>query len=95
MSLPLSGFCSLVGDDRTTLEADSFKSQWSETLAPGSSQRGTITFNGHLPDSVTGASLNFSTVFPQGFEGPDSITVPGIRLRPASRLEEAGLAAAR
>lgn len=83
LSLPLTGFCSLVGDDGTTLDADSFKSQWSETLAPGSRQRGTVTFNGHLPDSVTEASLHFSTVFTQGFEGPDSISVPGIRLRRA------------
>jgi hypothetical protein len=80
VSLPLFGNCVLAGDDRTTLEADSFRSRWSTTLAPGIRQSGTITFKGHLPDSVTRASLSFAQIFGPG---GGSITVREIRLRPA------------
>lgn len=82
VSLPLFGNCSLRGEDGTTIAADSFRSDWADSVPPGAKQRGTITFPGHLPDGVRVASLSFSTVFGQGFEGPDSITVDGIRLRP-------------
>jgi hypothetical protein len=82
LSLPLFGNCLAVGGDGSTLEADSFKSDWSESVAPGVRQTGTITFSGHLPDGVRRARLVFSTVFEQGFDGPESIQVPGLRLSP-------------
>jgi hypothetical protein len=79
LSLPLFGNCVFIGGDGTTLEADPFRSRWSETLAPGGVQRGAVTFNGHVPDSVTRASLSFTQIFRLG---GGSITVRDIRLRP-------------
>jgi hypothetical protein len=79
LSLPLFGNCVFAGDDGTTLEADGFRSRWSTTLAPGSLQRGTITFKGHLPDSVSRASLRFATIFGPG---AGSISVSDLRLSP-------------
>ncbi len=79
VSLPLFGNCVLTAQDGTTLQADSFRSRWSTTIAAGATQRGTVTFPGHLPDGVTKASLSFSTVFTMG---GGSITVPNLRLRP-------------
>jgi hypothetical protein len=82
LSLPVYSNCVLVGADRTTLQADAFRSDWSETVADGSRQTGTIVFNGHLPPGVLRASVAFSTVFEQGFKGPSSIRLDGLRLRP-------------
>lgn len=85
--LPLAA-SKLRGFDGTTLEAEHFKSQWSEELSPGSLQRGTITFGDHLPDSVRQAELSFSFIFrvpvvPGFFDrGPRSITVKPIKLLP-------------
>lgn len=79
LSLPLSGFCVFVGEDGTTLTADSFRSRWSTTLAPGTRQSGTVTFDDHLPDSVKRASLSFTQIFgPAG----GSATVRDIMLSP-------------
>lgn len=36
VSLPLYGYCLLTGCDGTTLQADPFRSCWSDTLAPAS-----------------------------------------------------------
>jgi hypothetical protein len=90
LTLPLFKNANLIGADGTTLEANPFKSRWSDNVAPGSLQRGTITFDSHLPDSVRRAALSFTTIFsmpsgsfgqPPDF-GPGSIKVSGIRLRP-------------
>jgi hypothetical protein len=78
VGLPLMGNCILVGNDGTVLRADGFRSRWSETVPPGSLQRGTVTFGGKLPDGVTRAALSFSQVF---VLGGGAITVPGITLR--------------
>ena len=80
LSLPLFGFCTFTGSDGTTLQADAFRSQWADTIPPGALQRGTITFKDHLPDTQTTASLSFSQVFGPG---GTSITVSGIKLKPA------------
>ena len=83
ITLPLFQNCTPRGADGTTLQADSFRSDWSETLAPGThDQRGIVVFPGHLPDSVRSASLSFATVFEAGFGGPKSLTVTGLALRP-------------
>lgn len=79
LTLPLFGNCTFTAADGTTLEADAFRSQWSETLAPGALQRGTITFPDHLPAAATKASLSFSHIFGPG---AGSITVSGINLTP-------------
>lgn len=89
LSMRLSLFdCTFRGADATTLEADQFKSQWTEELSPGSLQRGTVTFGGHVPDSVRRAELTFPHIFsfPVGGQaldrGPGFITVEKIKLRP-------------
>lgn len=78
LTLPLFKNCTLSSRDGTTLEADSFKSQWSDTLPPGVTQRGTITFTGHLSDARTTASLSFATVF--GRPGGGALTINGITI---------------
>jgi pSer/pThr/pTyr-binding forkhead associated (FHA) protein len=80
LSLPLFGFCTFTGSDGTTLEVDSFRSQWPDTVPPGAFQRGTITFKGQLPDNLTTASLSFSQVFGPGGK---ALTISGIKLKPA------------
>lgn len=82
ISLPLYANATLTADDGTTLEADPFRSSWSESIAAGQLRRGTIVFLGHLPDGPGTASLGFATVFEQGFDGPDSILVPGLSIAP-------------
>jgi len=64
-----------------TLEVDSFRSSWSETIAPGQLRRGTIIFGGHLADGETTATVAFATIFEQGFDGPSSLVVPGPVIR--------------
>jgi pSer/pThr/pTyr-binding forkhead associated (FHA) protein len=76
--LPLFNNCVFTAADGTTLQADTFKSQWSDSIAPGAFQRGTITFPGHLPDTATRASLTFAHVF--GTLG--AISISGIQLTP-------------
>lgn len=78
VSLPLFDNCVLTGSEGTTLEADPFRSHWSETLAPGSLQRGVVIFNGHLPASVRHAALSFTQIFSPG---GGSITVRDLKLR--------------
>lgn len=90
VNLPLFGFCIFTGDDGTTLQADSFRSQWSTTVPPGALQRGTVTFGGKLPDGVSEASLSFTTVF--GVGGGDALTVRNIELRPSSASPGRGAA---
>jgi hypothetical protein len=79
LTLPLFKNCTLTARDGTTLEADSFRSQWSETLPPGVTQRGTITFDGHLAPTRTTATLSFAIVF--GRPGGGALTIPGLRIR--------------
>jgi hypothetical protein len=79
IGLPLFGYCTLSASDGTTLEADSFRSHWTEQIPPGPLQRATITFPGHLPANQTTASLSFSQVFSLGGK---AFTVTGIKLKP-------------
>lgn len=85
ITLPLYGNATLSAEDGTTLEADPFRSSWSESIAPGQLRRGTIVFGGHLPDAGTTATLAFGTVFEQGFTGPQTISVPGLSIAPYDR----------
>jgi len=82
LSLPVFNNATLVSRRGAVLQADAFRSDWADSLAPGTTQRGVIVFSGHLADSVKFARLNFATVFGAGFEGPRSMTVPNLRLRP-------------
>ncbi len=90
--LNLFGNVILQGRNGSTLEADSFRSDWVEELPPGATQRGVIVFSGHLPTEVRFARLSFSTVWEQGFDGPRSIAVTGLRLRPQMNSGEHPLA---
>ena len=77
VTLPIFGNCVFVGADGTVLQGDPQRSDWSETIAPGVSQAGTIVFGGTLPDDVRAAALNFSQVFVLGGR---SLTVRDIAL---------------
>jgi hypothetical protein len=79
VSLPLYGYCDLTGSEGTTLQADPFRSHWSESLAPGIVQRGVIVFSGHLPASVLRAALSFTQIFGPG---GGHITVQPLDLTP-------------
>jgi len=79
VSLPLYGYCVFAGSDGTTLQADPFRSRWSDTLAPGILQRGVIVFSGHLPAPVLQAALSFTQIFGPG---GGSITVRPLNLTP-------------
>jgi hypothetical protein len=82
ISLPLFGFCVFTGKDGTTLQADSFRSQWSANVPPGGLTTGTVTFPGQLPAEVTRASFSFTQIF--GIPGGGAITVKNLSLRPAA-----------
>jgi hypothetical protein len=82
VTLPVYGNCTLTGLDGTTLDADPDRSEWTENVPPSVKQRGTVTFDGHLPDSVKRASFSFTDVFRFG-PGGGSITVHGIQLEHA------------
>lgn len=82
VSLPVFHNASLVDQDGTTLEADAFRSDFTERVAPGGTRRGTLVFVGHVTDAATTVELSFATVFQQGFDGPRSLTLRSIGLRP-------------
>jgi hypothetical protein len=92
MSLPLFHNATLTAPDGTTFDADPFRSSWQPEIPAGGVRKGTINFESQLPESGTTVSLNFVTVFLQGFDGPGSITVPDIPLKPlaASSSESSG-----
>ncbi len=82
ISLPLFQNAMLSGQDGTTFDADSFRSNWQPQIPPGGQRRGTLNFESQLPEDSIIVSLSFASVFVQGFDGPRSITVPNIPLRP-------------
>jgi hypothetical protein len=82
VDLPLFGYCVFTGKDGTTLQADSFKSQWSTAVPPGALTRGTVTFPGKLPPTDRTASFSFTQIF--GVLGGGAITVKNLALRPTS-----------
>lgn len=87
MSLPLFHNATLTAPDGTTFDADPFRSGWQPEIPAGGVRKGTINFESQLPESSTTVSLNFVTVFLQGFDGPRSITVPDIPLKPLAAAE--------
>jgi hypothetical protein len=82
VSLPLFGNAFLSTTDGFTLEADPFRSDFGDTIPAGGVRRGTVVFVGHPPEGATTLSFSFTTIFEQGFEGPQSLTVSDIALRP-------------
>jgi hypothetical protein len=73
--------CLLTGGG-VTLQADPFRSDLAETVAPGSTQRGTVLFAGHIPASADQAQFSILNVFVFGrFGADDSIVIRAIRLR--------------
>ena len=82
VTLPLYKNVSLIAADGTPLEGDPFRSSWSDSLPPGGLRRGTIVFVGHLPDAATTGSFAVATVFRQGFEGPTTLLVEGLEIKP-------------
>lgn len=64
VSLPLFGNSQLVGAAGRVLNADSFRSQWSDNVVPGTTQSGTINFTGKAP--AGNATLSFARIFGPG-----------------------------
>lgn len=81
LTLPVFHACQLTTQDGTTLQGDPFRSDWPETVPPGGTVRGTVTFGGHPPAGATSASLSFTEIF-GSVNAPRSITVDSIGLRP-------------
>ncbi|MFG1815093.1 hypothetical protein ACGFIF_15095 [Kribbella sp. NPDC049174] len=73
LSLPLEGQAAFTGEDGNSLKPDGFRSQWTDSIAAGSVERGTITFTGHLPEGLTVATLTLKS-------GDAPIAVPGLAL---------------
>ncbi|WP_193341056.1 FHA domain-containing protein [Pseudarthrobacter sp. AB1] len=82
ISLPLFQNALLTGPDGTTFDASAFRSNWQPQIPAGGQRRGTLNFESQLPEEPSRVTLSFATVFVQGFDGPKSITVPNIPLRP-------------
>lgn len=76
-TLPLFGNCQLVSSGGAALDADSFRSNWSEQVSPGVVHGGTINFPGKV--SPGKATMSFATVF--GIGGGDSLVVRNIPVR--------------
>ncbi|WP_461855551.1 FHA domain-containing protein [Arthrobacter sp. C152] len=89
ITLPLFQNAMLTGPDGTTYDADSFRSNWQPQIPPGGQRKGTLNFESQLPEEATTVSLSFATVFVQGFDGPRTLTVPDIRLKPLAESEPA------
>lgn len=73
--------CSLTAGG-VTLEPDPFRSRWTETVPPESTQQGHLVFPGHLPGSATTAQFSINMVFVFGrFDADDSLVIRSIRIR--------------
>ena len=79
ITLPLS-VAALMSADGTTVSADPFAGDWTESIPAGVLRRGTIVFKGTLPPAATSATFSFSTAFVQGPGGPDAIVVPDLAI---------------
>jgi hypothetical protein len=67
-----------------TLAADSFRSDFVEDVAPGSTQQGSISFPGHLPTDPLTGQLSFLHIFVFGrFGVNDAIVIRKIPLGPS------------
>jgi hypothetical protein len=67
-----------------TLAADSFRSDFVEDVAPGSTQQGSISFPGHLPTGRLTGQLSFLHIFVFGrFGVNDAIVIRKIPLGPS------------
>ncbi len=77
ITLPIYRNCYL-NTDSATMEGDSFRSDWAETVPSGQTNRGTVVFD-RLPDGVGSISISFAVVF-GSFEA-NSLTVADVPLR--------------
>lgn len=81
INLPLYENCQLTASgDRRTLGADSFRSDWNQSVPPNGTVYGTVVFP-RLPDGAATVSISFSVIYGlSGPSGPASITVADIPL---------------
>jgi hypothetical protein len=83
VSLPIDGGnCELIAGDRTQ-EAQTFRSDWHESVDDGAVRTGVVIFGGHLPASATRARLAILHVFATTEQPPRRVTVANLRLLPA------------
>ena len=66
VSLPLFGCCVFAGQGGKTLQADAFRSDWSDTLPPGVPSSGTITFSRQATGRRYEGVLEFHSDFRTG-----------------------------
>jgi hypothetical protein len=71
--------CVLTGGS-VTLQADPFRSRWTEEVPPQSSQQGQLVFPGHLPDGAASAQLSFVIVMRLGPIPPGTVMIRPIAL---------------
>jgi hypothetical protein len=76
LTLPIFGYCQVTVQGGRTLEGDSFRSDWPQTVPAEGLVRGTVNF-GRLPDRTTRMSVSFTTVFGPG---ANSVTIRDITL---------------
>lgn len=63
LTVPVFNNISLTAASKDTLQADASRSRWTDSVAPGVDQRGTLVFPGHLPEGTSRASLSIATVY--------------------------------
>jgi hypothetical protein len=79
--LPIFGNSQLTSGT-VTVEGEPFRSRWPDTVPPGQSRTGTITFAEPLPDSATSVTVTFTTIFGV-LGGPAALSVEDVPLLPA------------
>jgi hypothetical protein len=57
VTIPIDGNAAFTGSDGNSVQADGFRSQWTDKIPAGATRQGTITFKGHLPEGTTAAAL--------------------------------------
>lgn len=72
--------CTLSEPTGETLDYDPFRTKWNDLVAVGTSRRGTIVFEGHLPRAESVATFSIATVLVESLGQPQSISIPELRL---------------
>jgi hypothetical protein len=83
VTMPIDGGnCELIAGDGTARQAQSFRSEWNESLGQGAVRTGVVVFGGHLPADANRARIAFAHLFASSESGPQSIVVANLLLLP-------------
>jgi hypothetical protein len=77
LSLPVYGYSQLTPERGTTMQGESFQSDWPISVPGAGTVRGTVNF-GRLPSGTTKLNVGFTQIFGPG---GNSITVKDVRVR--------------